>query len=225
VKERLERLVDALARRPGLSGVAFADWKPVTGSSYDSTLTVPPLGFAPPERLATLDAIGWDPVDAPIADPPFVPAGPTMGIDLQYAGPINPQGRYRTLVTGLVARAEAGRKGWTTYRLDGMPEPPHQPGVHAELSAPDRVASVPTFTGAAPEVVLLPIPSREDLAASHAPEALRPLKPIEVVCLPGLRRNLGLDHARAIVYDFRACPEDITASLDWLYPKAAVQKE
>lgn len=216
VKTRMERLVDDLARKPGIAGMAFADWRPVTGSTYDATLTVPPLGFAQPERLATLDATGWDPVDAPMEDAPFEARPPFPDLFLTFGGPEKQPDLYRGLVDGLIARARARRKDWTTYRVDAMPEPPRKPGGKKDPSAPDHVLAIPQLRGEAPEIVFVPVPTREDLAASGVSSEVLALKPFEALALIDFATGRRLTNARAIIYDFRACPDDITSALEWL---------
>jgi hypothetical protein len=220
VKSRLIRIVEALAHRPGISGIAFADWKPAVGAPF-AARTVPPLGFATPDRVAMLQATGWDPVDLSLPSPPFRPRAPSLGTSLDYSRAAGAPDPYQDLVNSLVAHANAGKADWTTYRVDITSLVPSRAAVPPPQGAqPDRVISTPSFMGDAPAVMLLPVPSRAQLAADHLPEEMQGLTPIQALHRPRLPELYGLDHARAIVYDFRACPEDILESLAWLYPKA-----
>jgi hypothetical protein len=221
VRERLDRLVADLAHIPGLAGVAFADWRPATGTTFDNTVTPPPLGFSAPQRLAALDATGWDPVDAAIDSPPFVPAPAANTFSLEHIGPAHTPDPYAALVDTLLSRATAARKSWAVYRLDDPPDPQSRTKKGAAPSAPYRVLSVPSSSEVNTNTLVVPVPSRGDLAAWGIPDELKPLKSIALLCLPRFREAYGLSDARAIIWDFRACPEDIPDALAWLYPKTA----
>jgi hypothetical protein len=224
VKSRLLQLLDALAKVPGVSGVAFADWKPLVGVAYDGILTPPPLGFAAADRIAALHDMGWDPVDADIADPPFAPRPPTVEVSLAHSRMPRGPDAYVELVSTLLSHAKTDRADWTTYRIDDASAPSTDRPVKGPAPAqPNSLITAPTLMGGIAAITLLPIPSRADLAASDPPEGFDGFTPIEALHRPRMPQVLGLDRAHAILYDFRACPEDISDALAWLYPKSGAR--
>lgn len=221
VQKKLQVFMDELAKRDGLAGVAFDGWKPSVDPGSPA-LTPPALGYGVPERAAALAAGQRDPVDvAAVSGPPHPRIFGDEDLLLFWAEDERsaaPAPRpHEDLVSELLRRARAARPQWKTWLvtvpdrsvpdLPGEPERPRDPLPPADFNL---VADAGTYE--APAALLHVWPS--SLATGPELEALAGLPSVA-----WLNRNLGgPDSAarKAMVFDLRTAPEEISENLKWL---------
>jgi hypothetical protein len=237
---RLDILVDECARLPGAEGLAIVDWRPWEPEYPQDGSAPPPLGFALPDRIAALNSTGYDPVDDRVDHNTYANSawrfpdildeiGPTIDI----ANPPKPAPKetppYFALAARVLARANADRKDWQTWRVDspvahfyGVPEdiaPPEPPKADISL----RVTPDLNTPGPGPyNGFTIPVPPRSAMAASpFLPPEARNYPALAIMGDAPSAWMEGKPPAQVALYDFRMAPDEIMYSLRWIAPPDA----
>lgn len=220
VRAKLDALLAALAKEPGVTDVAFMDWKPPAGSRRGVSPgepvasmpdEPPPLGYSVPARIAAFAATGADPVDRPMnpksPDQPFWPKiflqlGRNATADKNP--PPDPPDASAALLNALLSEAKSAWPAGTFYVLDAPPGAGTNlrvlRDVRADLAIPQAVPLWPAGTlipGMPPAFQPLPsiaIATMRLTATKAVPPSLPPL----------------------VVLDFRAIPSEIEDALKWI---------
>jgi hypothetical protein len=226
VVSRLETLMDALARQASASGVALVDWKPAGADRrflYEPD--VPALGYAMPERIASVRETGSDPVD----NAPYMTAGSqtfepsiftTLGIaprDLRAAQGFGQPGRspkpadpWTGLAASLLARAKTARPDWSSWISEPlMPYPAIPVSQSTPLPPVDHTLTVASYFWGDKPGYLLTIWPR----SSESPETLARWGYHAITNALRMENSTKAPQFKEVVLDFRAAPEEISGAL------------
>jgi hypothetical protein len=236
VAAKLETLVREAAAIPGASGILFDDWTPAASVSatdpramqlHTETLT----GFALPERLASIERDGTDPVDRPLnyvrsafptdalAFPPSNPGPrPRFVNGVLVPPPPAPPGADRLLLNRLAAIAPSPPRAWTTYAVRSSdPNRPfrgYPPNGSPEPTLPVKITletPQPQFgPQSSPANVVYRVTPRSDEAVTWNGDP----SATAIAQAEGFRSfNVNSTAPTLAVYDFRAAPDELMDSL------------
>jgi hypothetical protein len=236
VQSRLETLLSEYLRQPGVSGLCLDAWSTGTacirgargawagqwyGPGYE-------LGFAVPDRLASILKDSRDPVDQDGLMPGFespplaAPKRPTpsSSVDTMPAPPIAPQPPFDeiTLVTRLLSKTLPDGRALLTFATDGYGtnsgngRPKGGAG-----SLPATVLLNPVYgsdSNTVPRCLLIRVPKRDKASAAVASgSSIAPNAPAMILAEGGYYNPPNRVPANWVVYDFRGAPEEIDDSL------------
>jgi hypothetical protein len=226
VEDRLTRFLGDFARQPDATAVGFAGFRPPEDASPYS-LVPPPLGFTTQERLECFRATGSDRVDLwPNNVPIGVPLNLLWAVHMDYKAfypPENAPDPRAALVARLLNKARALKPGWKTWLLDDVilqHEP--RPVPESEKPKADVFLSASSWDRRPDEGHLISISPKRTNAPRNPPPGAIDVSGIPSIILDTFDGPAVSTESRiAIVYDFRAAPNDITGSLEWILPPEA----
>lgn len=224
VEGRLNRFLGEFARRPDAAAVAFASFQTPCESSLRS-LTAPPLGYTMAERLECLHVTGSDPVDLWLDSIHITVPDNLLWIVHKdftaFRAPVETPDPRAALVTRLLNKARALKPGWKTWLLDDVivqREP--RPVPESEKPKADVFLSASSWDRRPDQGDLIAVAPKETRAPKDLPLGAIDTSGITPIVLATFDGSAASTESRvAIVYDFRAVPNDITDALQWILPQ------
>jgi hypothetical protein len=227
VVTKLKTLMTELLAQPGFDGVCLMDWNPADSSA-------PRLGFAMADRIAALTAGRDDPVDLPInPDRPGEPFWPesfaALGLgpaEAMRERPKNVEPPQTTLARSLLDMAKEHTPALKTYLMAQQPamifggSAPARPLLTEDVSLVTALYLDPNMTTG----ILLPVWPQVAVPASY-PAEKRDYPAIVRLTFRPTGPDFPKDFTAPIaVLDFRAAPEEISTSLEWILPATDTDK-
>jgi hypothetical protein len=221
VAAKLKTFVAELLAQPGLDGLCLMDWNPNAGRA-------PRLGFAMADRLAAIAAGDDDPVDLPInPDRPGEPFWPESFAALGFGPaeamrkqPKTMEPRQEFLARGLLDLAKQRKPALKTYLLGSQPAirygrtEPARPLLTEDVSLVTALYLDPFMTSG----ILLPAWPQSIVPPSYPAEKRDYPAIVSLTMRPSGPDFPATFTSPIAVLDFRATPEDVSTSLEWILP-------